>query len=132
MMILAIFGQSAFGEHQAGLMRDTEIGAPITDQDGRRWGRRMAFAGACTRGAACMGKWMREGPAVMAKRHQLVGLDVTDLANPLQHMSRTPARPAKPPPALGQDTREVLCGTLHMAEADLATLIADGVIGISD
>ena len=54
------------------------------------------------------------------------------IANPLQHMSRTPARPAMPPPALGQDTREVLCGTLHMAEADLATLIADGVIGISD
>ena len=51
------------------------------------------------------------------------------IANPLQHMSRTPARPAAPPPELGQDAEAVLCGTLGVAPDDLATLIADGVIG---
>ena len=51
------------------------------------------------------------------------------IANPLQHMSRTPARPGNPPPNLGQDTRSVLCDDLQMAESDLAVLIADGVVG---
>ncbi len=54
------------------------------------------------------------------------------IANPLQHMSRTPARPTSPPPGLGQDARTVLCGQLGLAPDDLATLVADGVIGRPD
>ena len=50
------------------------------------------------------------------------------IANPLQHMSRTPARPASPPPALGQDTSAVLRDELGVSEADYATLLADGVV----
>jgi crotonobetainyl-CoA:carnitine CoA-transferase CaiB-like acyl-CoA transferase len=51
------------------------------------------------------------------------------IANPLQHMSRTPARPASPPPELGQDARSVLCDDLGIAPEELAALIDGGVIG---
>ncbi len=51
------------------------------------------------------------------------------IANPLQHMSRTPARPACAPPELGQDAHAVLCDGLHIGQDELDTLIADGVIG---
>jgi crotonobetainyl-CoA:carnitine CoA-transferase CaiB-like acyl-CoA transferase len=54
------------------------------------------------------------------------------IANPLQHMSRTPARPASPPPELGQDAQMILCNNLQLAPDELATLIADGVIGKPD
>jgi len=54
------------------------------------------------------------------------------IANPLQHMSRTPARPGRPPPALGEDAHSVLCDELAIADEDYATLIADGVIGKPD
>ncbi len=54
------------------------------------------------------------------------------IANPLQHMSRTPARPAAPPPELGQDAHSVLCDNLKLSPDELATLIADGVIGKPD
>lgn len=50
------------------------------------------------------------------------------IANPLQHMSRTPARPACTPPELGQDTAEVLMGQLGLSEAELQTLVAEGVV----
>ncbi|WP_457630419.1 CaiB/BaiF CoA transferase family protein [Oceanithermus sp.] len=50
------------------------------------------------------------------------------LASPLQHMSRTPAAPAAPPPLLGQHTREVLGGVLGLAPAELAELEAAGVV----
>lgn len=51
------------------------------------------------------------------------------LANPLQHMSATPATAAAPPPALGEHSRSVLMGRLGIVAADLDTLIADGVVG---
>jgi len=54
------------------------------------------------------------------------------IANPLQHMSRTPARPGRPPPALGADARCVLCDELAIGDDDYATLVADGVIGKPD
>jgi crotonobetainyl-CoA:carnitine CoA-transferase CaiB-like acyl-CoA transferase len=54
------------------------------------------------------------------------------IANPLQHMSRTPARPASVPPGLGQDAHSVLCGNLKIGADELESLIADGVIGRPD
>lgn len=54
------------------------------------------------------------------------------LANPLQHMSRTPARSAGRPPELGQDTQAVLGDMLQIPADELAQLIADGVVGASD
>lgn len=51
------------------------------------------------------------------------------IANPLQHMSRTPARPASPPPELGQDARSVLSDNLEISNEEFETLVADGVIG---
>ncbi len=50
------------------------------------------------------------------------------LASPLQHMSRTPAAPAAPPPTLGRHTREVLAAALRMDEEELDRLEAEGVI----
>lgn len=54
------------------------------------------------------------------------------IANPLQHMSRTPARPACAPPELGQDAHAVLCDGLQMAPDELEALIAAGVVGRPD
>jgi len=51
------------------------------------------------------------------------------LANPLQHMSRTPARSAGNPPELGQDTRGVLGELLEFSDGEMDVLIAEGVIG---
>jgi crotonobetainyl-CoA:carnitine CoA-transferase CaiB-like acyl-CoA transferase len=51
------------------------------------------------------------------------------IANPLQHMSRTPARPSSPPPELGQDARSVLSDNLDISNDEFETLVADGVIG---
>jgi crotonobetainyl-CoA:carnitine CoA-transferase CaiB-like acyl-CoA transferase len=50
------------------------------------------------------------------------------VANALQHMTRTPARPAGPPPVLGQHTGEVLTAELGYTPAQLAALAAEGVI----
>ena len=50
------------------------------------------------------------------------------IANPLQHMSRTPARPACAPPELGQNTHAVLTRTLGVSEEDYAVLLRDGVV----
>lgn len=50
------------------------------------------------------------------------------LANPLQHMSGTPAVAAGPPPNLGQHTLEILRSTLGMAESDVAALVQDGIV----
>lgn len=50
------------------------------------------------------------------------------LGNPLQHMTATPARPSRPPPALGEHTAEVLQSQLGIAAGELATLIRDGVV----
>ena len=50
------------------------------------------------------------------------------LASPLQHMDRTPAAPAGPPPLLGQHTREVLTGALGMDEDEVRALAEEGVL----
>jgi len=50
------------------------------------------------------------------------------VANPLRHMSRTPATPAGPPPATGQHTEEILCRELGLSESEIRDLLRDGVI----
>jgi crotonobetainyl-CoA:carnitine CoA-transferase CaiB-like acyl-CoA transferase len=50
------------------------------------------------------------------------------LANPLRHMSRTPARPGGAPPETGQHTEEILCGELGLQEGEIQELLRDGVI----
>ncbi len=54
------------------------------------------------------------------------------IANPLQHMSRTPAKPACAPPELGQDTDDVLRNRLGMSEDEVASLADEGVIGVAN
>ena len=54
------------------------------------------------------------------------------IANPLQHMSRTPAKPGCAPPELGQDTDDVLRNRLGMSEAEVAKLADEGVIGVAN
>lgn len=54
------------------------------------------------------------------------------IANPLQHMSRTPAKPACAPPKLGQDTDDVLRNRLGMSEDEVASLADEGVIGVAN
>jgi crotonobetainyl-CoA:carnitine CoA-transferase CaiB-like acyl-CoA transferase len=57
-----------------------------------------------------------------------LGAGVRSLANPLQRMSRTPAAPAGPPPALGQHTLEVLGHELGLDATELARLQQAGAI----
>ena len=51
------------------------------------------------------------------------------LGNALQHMSRTPARPAGPPPLLGEHGAAVLRDTLGLDGETLDALVRDGVLG---
>lgn len=60
------------------------------------------------------------------------GNDLSLMANPLRHMSRTPAVPAGPPPRLGEHSEEVLCDELGLSAEDIATLVRDGVIRQAD
>ncbi|MFS8534799.1 MAG: CoA transferase [Limnochordales bacterium] len=64
-------------------------------------------------------RWPMEHPA--AGPVELVG-------SPLQHMSLTPARPAGPPPTLGQHTAEVLREVLGYSEEDIGRLVETGVV----
>ncbi|UHL62952.1 CoA transferase [Paralcaligenes sp. KSB-10] len=50
------------------------------------------------------------------------------MANPLRHMSRTPARPSGAPPLLGEHTSEVLHHELGLSSDDIDVLIAEGVV----
>ena len=52
------------------------------------------------------------------------------LGNPLQKMSRTPAAPAGPPPALGEHTLEVLAGELGLPAGELDRLQREGAISV--
>jgi len=54
------------------------------------------------------------------------------LASPLQHMNRTPAQPAAPPPLLGQQTREVLAEALGMSEDEVRSLVEAGVLATGE
>jgi len=54
------------------------------------------------------------------------------LASPLQHMSRTPATPAAPPPLLGQHTEQVLLEELGITEDELSELAAAGVVKLAE
>lgn len=58
--------------------------------------------------------------------------EVPVLANPLQHMSRTPARAAGPPPRLGQHTREILTSTFGFDDTKIAALASDHVIRVAE
>lgn len=55
----------------------------------------------------------------------------TLVGNALQHMSRTPARPAGPPPILGQHTAGVLRTELGLDAAAVTGLVRDGVLGVA-
>lgn len=54
------------------------------------------------------------------------------VASALQHMSRTPARPAGPPPCLGEHTQLILAEVLDLNEEALARLARDGVVRLAD
>lgn len=59
--------------------------------------------------------------------HPLLG-KVSMVASPLQHLSRTPAGIAGPPPLLGEHTREVLAGVLRLGQAEIDQLAGAGVL----
>lgn len=59
--------------------------------------------------------------------HPTLG-DLPLAANALQHMDRTPAESAGPPPLLGEHTREVLGEALGLSEAELDDLEEGGAI----
>ena len=53
------------------------------------------------------------------------------LANPLQHMSRTPPKPTSGAPRLGADTLSILMSQAGLTKEDIEILIArDKVIGV--
>lgn len=60
--------------------------------------------------------------------HPTVGR-LAAVANPLQHLSRTPAAASLPPPLLGQHTRQVLGEVLGLSPSELDALQQAGVIG---
>ncbi|MGE4304047.1 CaiB/BaiF CoA transferase family protein [Novosphingobium naphthalenivorans] len=51
------------------------------------------------------------------------------IANPLQHMSRTPARPVGPPPEWNQDLESILRDELAIEGNELQELVDAGVLG---
>lgn len=55
------------------------------------------------------------------------GVDVPTVASPMR-FSETPVEYERPPPLLGQHTREVLSAVLGKTDAELDSLAADGVI----
>lgn len=60
-------------------------------------------------------------------RHPKLG-DIDMVANALQHMSRTPARPGNAPPMLGEHTRSSLKHWLSLDQSTLDQLVIDGVV----
>ena len=67
--------------------------------------------------------------AVWNVPHPTIG-NLPLMANALQHMSRTPARPHGHPPLLGEHTSEVLTGVLGLVDTELTELEKDGVIAL--
>lgn len=61
--------------------------------------------------------------------HSLLG-QVSMVASPLQHLSRTPATIAGPPPLLGEHTREVLADVLGLSQAEIDRLAEAGVVAV--
>ncbi|MGH8110743.1 MAG: CaiB/BaiF CoA transferase family protein [Rhodanobacteraceae bacterium] len=59
--------------------------------------------------------------------HPTLG-DTDVVADPLQHMSRTPARAGSAPPRLGADTRSVLARWLGLDQAEIDRLLDAGVV----
>ncbi|MBM6593104.1 CaiB/BaiF CoA transferase family protein [Microvirga pudoricolor] len=53
------------------------------------------------------------------------------LANPLQHMSRTPPKPTSGAPRLGADTLSVLMSQVGLTEEEINILARDNVIGVA-
>lgn len=77
---------------------------------------------------ACADPQAAARDAVWTMPHPLLGA-LKQMANPLQHMSDTPARATAPPPTLGQHTEHVLASALALDPAALAALRQAGVIG---
>lgn len=71
----------------------------------------------------------------LAAREMFVALEVPGLGalravnSALHHLSRTPAAPAGPPPALGEHTEAVLRQYLGLTATEVATLRAEGAVG---
>ena len=65
--------------------------------------------------------------ALLGLREELGALRTVNSA--LHHLSRTPAAPAGPPPALGEHTEAVLREYLGLTAAEVATLRAEGAVG---
>lgn len=59
--------------------------------------------------------------------HPSVG-PLPSVASPFQHMGRTPATPQRPPPRLGEHTREILTNLLKRIPSEVAVLLKDGVV----
>ena len=55
------------------------------------------------------------------------GASCPGIASPMR-FSKTPVEYLTPPPLLGQHTREVLTGILGLAESEIATLAAEGIV----
>ncbi len=51
---------------------------------------------------------------------------------PVAKLSKTPARIDRPPPTLGEHTREILCKELNLSEEEVATLQKEGAIGCGE
>lgn len=62
-------------------------------------------------------------------QHPTAG-SVDTVASPLQHMSGTPARPAGPPPLLGEHTKAVLQDVLGYDDTDIEKLVEKGAVGV--
>jgi crotonobetainyl-CoA:carnitine CoA-transferase CaiB-like acyl-CoA transferase len=56
--------------------------------------------------------------------------DIKLVASPLR-LAKTPPEYRSAPPLLGEHTREILCGTLGMAETEIQSLARSGVIGLT-
>jgi crotonobetainyl-CoA:carnitine CoA-transferase CaiB-like acyl-CoA transferase len=61
--------------------------------------------------------------------HPLTGKALPMVGSPL-HLSDTPVNYRRPPPAVGQHTREILQTDLNLTESELKTLFEAGVIGV--
>jgi crotonobetainyl-CoA:carnitine CoA-transferase CaiB-like acyl-CoA transferase len=57
-----------------------------------------------------------------------MGRNIDLIGSPIR-MSRTPVSYRHAPPSLGQQTDDILRELLHMRDADIASLRAEGVVG---
>ena len=125
-----------FGTNAGRVQHRDELAARLADvlRRGRRahWLERLRSARVPAAPVLDLAEVFQE-PQAVARRlvwevsHPTIG-QLPMVANPLQHLSATPAAPTTAPPLLGQHTREVLQSVLGLGEAELGALHAAGVI----